>query len=45
MEKCRQKAEQGQYNEAQKEIDNMLETIKTNPVVRKEKMKNLIHDL
>ena len=35
MEICRTKAAQGQYTEAQKEIENMLETIKTNPIVRK----------
>jgi hypothetical protein len=38
-------AEQGKYDEAKRQIDDILETIKYHPSVRKEKVKGLIEDL
>ena len=37
--------EQGKYDEAKRQIDDILETIKYHPSIRKEKVKGLIEDL
>lgn len=38
-------AEQGNFDEARKKIDDILETIKYHPSIRKDKVKGLIEDL
>ncbi len=38
-------AEQGQFDLARKQIDDIIETIKYHPNIRKEKVKGLIEDL